>query len=332
VAASIIDGDSIARELTASVAEQTKAFVNQHGHRPKLLALQVGENAASRIYTNMQARSCEAVGIDYQLRTLPATATEGQLLAEMTMANADETISGIILQMPLPEGFRTRRMQMAIAPEKDVEGIHPINLGRLFYAAGVVAPCTPMAVIELLHRTQTDLAGKEAVIIGHSEIVGKPIAMMLLASQHRSPTVQICHVATQNLAAHTCQADVLIVATGVLQGRWNAYREQLRHTDEATPLTPPDLSPLVSAEMVKDGAIVIDVAINRVPKGFHEQTGRPLLNEKGTTAMRTVGDVDFEAVKARASAITPVPGGVGPLTVAMLLKNTVACAIAQMGS
>jgi methylenetetrahydrofolate dehydrogenase (NADP+)/methenyltetrahydrofolate cyclohydrolase len=329
--ATIIDGDSIARDITAEVAGQAAAFVDHHGHRPKLVAIQVGENPASRIYTNMQARSCEAVGIDYDLRTLKDSTTEGELLAELTLANAAEDVSGIILQLPLPEGFDTRRMQMAISAEKDVEGIHPINLGKLFYAASTVAPCTPMAVMELLNRTGVDLAGKEVVLVGHSEIVGKPIAMMLLASRDKAPTVQVCHISTQDLAAHTRQADVLIVAAGVLQAQWRAYQRQLRQVDEDTAAQPPLLTPLITADMVKDGAIVIDVAINRIPKGFNEQTGRPLLNEKGKPAMRTVGDVDFESVKDKAAAITPVPGGVGPLTVAMLLKNTLACALAHTG-
>lgn len=327
MAATIIDGTAIANDLNQQVADEAHAFAAEQGRRPKLLAVQVGENPASRIYTNMQARSCEAVGIDYELRVLD-TARPTELQAELALANADETISGIILQLPLPSGFDTREIQMAISADKDVEGIHPVNLGKLFYAAGRVAPCTPMSVVELLQRTEPNLAGKEVVIVGHSEIVGKPIAMMLLASRDRAPTVQVCHVATRNLAAHTRNADVLIVAAGVSQARWQSYREKLKQADTDTPLSPPDLAPLISADRVKPGAIVIDVAINRIPKGFDE-AGRPLLNDKGKPDMHTVGDVDFHAVVDKTAAITPVPGGVGPLTVAMLLKNTLACARAQ---
>jgi methylenetetrahydrofolate dehydrogenase (NADP+)/methenyltetrahydrofolate cyclohydrolase len=330
MAATILDGDQIARQMTRSIATQAEQFRKQNGQRPKLLAVQVGENAASRIYTNMQARSCQDVNIDYELRVLDENSTPSQLQAELALANADQEVSGIILQLPLPEGFDTRQIQMSISADKDVEGVHPVNLGKLFYGAGHVAPCTPMSVLELLQRCEPNLAGKEVVIVGHSEIVGKPIAMMLLASRDRAPTVQICHVATKDLAAHTRAADVLIVAAGVAQAKWQGYRTKLREVDENTPLTPPALSPLISADMVKPGAIVIDVAINRIPKGFHAKTGRPLLNEKGKTAMTTTGDVDFDALKNKVDAITPVPGGVGPLTVAMLLRNTLACARAQV--
>jgi methylenetetrahydrofolate dehydrogenase (NADP+)/methenyltetrahydrofolate cyclohydrolase len=200
--------------------------------------------------------------------------------------------------------------------------MHPANMGRLFFGGGHVAPCTPLAAVELLTQACPDLAGKEAVVVGHSEIVGKPIAAMLLASPNASPTVTVCHVATADLAFHTRRADILIVATGVSQARWLAYNRR-KKAGENPPL--PDLSPLVSGDMVKPGAVVIDVAINRIPKGF-DAAGEPLKNDKGKNAMVTVGDVDFDSAAAKAAAITPVPGGVGPVTVAMLLRNTVACA------
>ncbi|MBN1943641.1 MAG: bifunctional 5,10-methylenetetrahydrofolate dehydrogenase/5,10-methenyltetrahydrofolate cyclohydrolase, partial [Phycisphaerae bacterium] len=248
--------------------------------------------------------------------------TQDALLAKIGELNADANVSGLILQMPLPAGIDAREVQQAIAPAKDVEGMHPENMGRLFYGGGVVSPCTAAAAVELLKSTCSDLAGKETVVVGHSEIVGKPIAAILLQSLNAAPTVTVCHVATKDLAAHTSKADVVFVATGVPQVRWLAYSRK-KKAGENPPL--PSLSPLISADMLKSGAIVIDVAINRVPKGFDEN-GEPLKNDKGKNAMQTIGDVDFEAAKEKVGAITPVPGGVGPVTVAMLLKNTVACA------
>ena len=322
--AKIIDGEAVAQEMkkqiAADVAELAKA-----GVAPHLAAVQVGENPASRIYTNMQAKSCESVGIEYELLNLPAEMTQDELLAKITELNADEKVTGLILQMPLPQQIDARQVQVAISPAKDVEGMGPENMGRLFYGGGTVAPCTSMAAVELLKRACPDLAGKETVVVGHSEIVGKPIAMILLESLDASPTVTVCHVATKDLAAHTRRAEVLIVAAGVSQARWLGYNRR-RKAGEKVAL--PDLSPLVTADMLTEGAIVIDVAINRIPKGFDEN-GEPLKNEKGKNAMKTVGDVDFEAAMEKVAAITPVPGGVGPVTVAVLLSNTIACAKAR---
>ncbi|MCK4627212.1 MAG: bifunctional 5,10-methylenetetrahydrofolate dehydrogenase/5,10-methenyltetrahydrofolate cyclohydrolase [Phycisphaerae bacterium] len=321
MSAKIIDGNVVAEEIksrvTADATELTAA-----GRKPHLTAVQVGENPASKIYTNMQAKACESVGIEYELLNLPAEISQDDLLEKIAELNASTETTGIILQMPLPAQIDARRVQVAISPAKDVEGMHPENMGRLFYGGGTVSPCTPMAAVKLLKRTQPDLAGAETVIVGHSEIVGKPIAMILLQSPDASPTVTVCHVATKDLAAHTRRADVLIVAAGVSQARWSAYRRRKKAGEDAKT---PDLSALISAEMIKPGAVVIDVAINRIPKGF-DDNGDPVKNDKGKNAMQTVGDVDFEAASQIASAITPVPGGVGPVTVAMLLSNTVACA------
>jgi len=321
MAARIIDGEVVAEEIRSQVARDAAALAAA-GRPVHLVAIQVGENPASKMYTNMQAKNCQAVGIQYELATLPAEATQGELLARIAQLNADPGVTGLILQMPLPRQINAREVQVKIAPEKDVEGMHPVNMGRLFFGGGHVAPCTPMAAVELLKRTCPDLAGKETVIIGHSEIVGKPIAMLLLQSLDASPTVTVCHIATKDLAAHTRRAEVLVVAAGVSQARWLGY-DRRRKAGEKPAL--PDLSPLVKADILRDGAIVIDVAINRIPRGFNAD-GQPLKNEKGRDDMITVGDVEFEAARQKVAAITPVPGGVGPVTVAMLLKNTVTCA------
>jgi methylenetetrahydrofolate dehydrogenase (NADP+)/methenyltetrahydrofolate cyclohydrolase len=325
MAAKIIDGSAVADRITQEVAAEAGKLTAQ-GRPPKLVAVQVGENPASRIYTNMQRKSCEAVGIAYDLLNLPDDITQEALAGKVSELNGEATVSGVILQMPVPPHIDARQVQVTIAPEKDVEAVHPENMGRLFYGGGLVAPCTPMAAVELLRQACDDLAGKETVVVGHSEIVGKPIAAILLQSPDASPTVTVCHVATRDLASHTRRAEVLFVATGVSQARWLGYRRRRKAGEDAAP---PDLSPLVKADMIKDGAIVIDVAINRIPKGFDDD-GEPLKNEKGKPAMKTVGDVDFEAAKEKAAAITPVPGGVGPVTVAMLLRNTIACAKAAV--
>lgn len=321
MAAKIIDGQVLADAIKQQVTDDAKALAAA-GKAPKLAAVQVGENPASKIYTNMQAKSCESVGISYELLNFPDDMDQAKLLAEIEKLNADPSVSGIILQMPLPPQIDAREVQVTIAPQKDVEGMNPTNMGRLFYGGGIVGPCTPLAAVELLKQAEPNLAGKEVVVVGHSEIVGKPIAMILLQSLNESPTITVCHVATQDLAFHTSRADVVIVAAGVSQAKWRGYNRKKKAGENPSL---PDLTPLVKADMLKAGAIVIDVAINRIPKGFDE-AGMPLKNEKGKNAMQTVGDVDFEQAKEKVAAITPVPGGVGPVTVAMLLKNTIACA------
>ncbi len=326
MSALILDGKTVASALRDTITQEVRTRTEHTSRPPVLAAVQVGENPASTLYTNMQARDCETVGIRYELRTLDEQTTQDELLAHIEDLNGDPAIDAIILQMPLPAHLDAREAQCAIKPGKDVEGIHPANLGALFYwkpGAGL-APCTPRAAMELLALAVTklgwgSLAGKQAVVVGHSEIVGKPLTMMLLASPRSAPTVSACHIATADLAAHTREADVLIVAAGVSQARHRAWKRA------GSPFPPPTLSPLITAAMVKPGAIVIDVATNRIPKGF-DDAGDPLRNEKGKLAMQTVGDVDFEAVRDIAAAITPVPGGVGPVTVAMLLQNVLRCA------
>lgn len=319
--AQIIDGQAVAEEIKKQVVAEV-GELTRSGRKPHLVAVLVGDNPGAKMYARQQESACGEVGIDYELLTLPPQTTQDELLGKIEQLNADQEVTGIILLTPLPEQIDARRVQVTLSPAKDVEGMHPENMGRLFYGGGVVGPCTPLAAVELLKRSCPDLAGKETVVVGHSEIVGKPIAMMLLQSLDAAPTVTVCHVATRDLAAHTRRAEVLIVATGVAQARWRSYSRR-KKAGENPPL--PDLSPLIKADMLAEGAVVIDVAINRIPKGF-DDSGEPLKNEKGKTAMVTVGDVDFEAAKEKVSAITPVPGGVGPVTVAMLLRNTVACA------
>jgi len=324
MAAQLIDGEAVAAAMnqeTMAAAAELKA----NGKPVRLVAVQVGENPASKIYTNAQAKSCEGVGIEYQLLNLPDTITQDELATKIDELNRDKAVNGLILQMPLPAQLDARKVQVMISPEKDVEGMHPVNMGRLFFGGGLVAPCTPMAAVELLKRTMPDIAGKEVVVVGHSEIVGKPIAAILLQSLNASPTVTVCHVATKDLAFHTRRADILFVATGVIQARWMGYQRKKKAGE--SPKTP-DLSAFIKADMLKDGAVVIDVAINRIPKALDAE-GNAVLNEKGKPAMITVGDVDFENAKNKVAAITPVPGGVGPVTVAMLLKNTIACAKAM---
>ncbi len=321
MAAKIIDGQAIAKTITDQVTADAKELTDA-GQPPHLVAVQVGENPASKIYTNMQRKNCQAGGVEYELLKLDEGTSPDDLLARIDELNKDSKVTGLILQMPLPPQIDARQVQVAISPAKDVEGMHPENMGRLFYGGGVVSPCTAAAAVELLRQTESDLAGKEAVVVGHSEIVGKPIAMMLLQSLTESPTVTVCHIATKDLASHTRRADILFVAAGVSQAKWRGYNRRRKAGQD---VSPPDLTPLVTGDMLAEGAIVIDVAINRIPRGF-DSSGEPLKNDKGKNAMQTVGDVDFEAAREKVAAITPVPGGVGPMTVAILLKNTIACA------
>lgn len=321
MAAQIIDGEALAKEINAQVAAEAEKLAAA-GKRPHLVAVQVGENPASKIYTNMQAKSCQAVGIEYELLNLPAEMTQADLLAKIDQLNKDPKVSGLILQMPLPPQIDARIVQVTISPDKDVEGMHPVNMGRLFFGGGLVAPCTPMGAVTLLKHVCPDLSGKEAVVVGHSEIVGKPIAAILLQSLNASPTVTVCHVATKDLAFHTRRADILFVAAGVSQAKWMGYQKK-RKAGQTVP--PPDLSPLIKADMLKEGAVVIDVAINRIPKAL-DAKGDATLNDKGKPDLKTVGDVDFQGALNKVAAITPVPGGCGPMTVAMLVKNTIACA------
>jgi methylenetetrahydrofolate dehydrogenase (NADP+)/methenyltetrahydrofolate cyclohydrolase len=323
--AQIIDGDAVAAKITSELQKEVEGL-KAKGVTPRLAAVIATDNKGARIYANNQAKTCQKIGIEYTLVELPPTSTEADLIAAVNKLNDDKSVSGIIIQMPLPDGVNARKLQMMVHPLKDVEGITPANEGRVVHApqpflrkpaAGdkeldtwlekslnwplpAPAPCTPTGAMMLIRSLGIDLYGKEAVVVGHSEIVGKPMGLLLVA---HFCTTTWCHVATQDLAAHTRRADILCVAVGK--------------------------AGLIKADMIKPGAIVIDIGINRIKDIGPD--GKPVLDDKGKPKMKTVGDVDFEKAKDVAGYITPVPGGVGPMTVAMLLRNTVAAAKSQMG-
>ena len=325
MSAVIIDGNAVAARIGAEVQAEAKKLEAQ-GRAPFLVAFQVGENPASQVYIRNQKKACEEVGIPYRLDQLPEDATQQAVEEHIRMLNADDKVTGMILQMPLPAGLDVRRVQLTITPEKDVEGMHPVNMGRLMYGSPKIGPCTAMAAIELIKETGVKVEGADAVVVGHSEIVGKPIGVLLLGL---NATTSVTHIFTKDLASYTKRADILVVAAGKSQAMWMRYQRELKKGGKP-PL--PDLSPLIKADMIQKGAVVIDVAINRIPEGF-DPTGEPVKQTEGKNAGKpkiiTTGDVDFERAKEIASHITPVPGGVGPVTVAILLRNTIECARAM---
>lgn len=273
----IIDGKALAAGVETETAQRVKKL-ERKGIVPGLATVLVGENPASQMYIRLKHSACTRVGIRSENVVLPQNSSEEDLIEKIMELNGRADISGILLQLPLPDGHSPRDAMMSILPEKDVDGFHPVNMGALLLGAEKLVPCTPRGIIYALEKMGHKLEGAEAVIVGHSNVVGKPLAAMLL---NRNATVQVCHVFTRDLAEHTRDAEILVVAAGV--------------------------PGLIKKDMVREGAVVFDVGINRVGD-------------------KTVGDVDFEAVKEVASAITPVPGGVGPLTVAMLLDQTVSAA------
>ena len=283
--AKIIDGKQVAadmrEELKAEVAELKKK-----GIVPGLGVILVGEDPASKSYVTAKERACEEIGIYSDDNRLDADTSQEDLLALIGKMNKDPKINGILVQLPLPDGLNESEVLLAIDPAKDVDGFHPMNVGKMVVGEKAFLPCTPHGVIQLLIRNGVTLKGAEVVIVGRSNIVGKPLANMLIQKNDKgNATVTVCHTRTKNLAAHTKQADVVIAAAG-------------------KPNT-------VTADMVKDGAVVIDVGVNRIEDATKK------------SGFRLVGDVDFEAVKEKASLITPVPGGGGPMTITMLLYNTV---------
>ena len=271
----IIDGNAIARELRAGVIRRVTALAAM-GVRPGLAVLQVGDHPASRIYVRNKIRACGEAGLYSEHIELAADADESMLLGRIRILNNDSRIHGILVQLPLPLGLSAERVLEALAPAKDVDGFHPTNMGLLAVGNPRFVPCTPLGVMKLIEHEEIDVQGRHAVVVGRSNIVGKPMALLLL---QRGATVTICNSRTPDLGAMTSQADILVVAAGKPK--------------------------LVTAGMVKPGAVVIDVGINRLPDG------------------KLAGDVDFQGVLGIASFITPVPGGVGPMTIAMLLENTV---------
>jgi len=300
--ATLIDGDALAREIRDALAPDIQAVCDATGAPPKLAALLAGDNPGARIYSRSQAKSCEEAGLAYDLVEMPADASEADLAARIDALAADASVHGILLQMPLPEGVSARDLAERIPPANDVEGITAANLGRLlFYEGADLIPCTAAAAFELIRFAGCDLKGAECVVVGHSPIVGKPLVCLIT---NALGTCTCCHIGTRDLKAHATRAEILVVAAGK--------------------------AGLVTGEHVAPGATVIDVGINRVP--VLDESGEPVLNEKGRKKMQTVGDVDFASAAEVAGAITPVPGGVGPVTVAMLLRNTVRAAKAQTGA
>lgn len=280
--ASIIDGKAIADALLLDIRGQVEARIASGGLAPGLAVILVGDNPASALYVRNKRRSCEIAGVRDLAHNLPASTSQAELLALIDALNTDDDVDGILVQLPLPGHIDANAVIDHIAPAKDVDGFHPYNLGRLAQRRPTLRPCTPYGVMRLLATTNEDLKGKEAVIVGASNIVGRPMALELLMA---GCTVTVCHSATRDLAAHVGRAEVLVAAVG--------------------------RSEMIRGEWVREGALVIDVGINRLLDG------------------RVVGDVDFAGARERAAWITPVPGGVGPMTVATLLQNTLEAATAR---
>lgn len=290
--ANLIDGRAIA-ELVHQDTAQRLAALKARGIQPGLVFVRVGDDPASQVYVGMKERTSQRLGIRSETHVLPAATTEADLLQRLARLNADPTIHGILVQAPLPRHIDTARVYSTIAPDKDVDGFHPVNVGKLMLGdpTGFV-PCTPAGVHELLIRTGTSIAGAEVVILGRGNIVGKPMASLLIQkAPHADATVTLCHSRTRDIAAHCRRADILIAAMGVPE--------------------------FVRADMVKPGAVVIDVGVNRVA----DPTAR--------NGYRLVGDVHFATVQPLAGRITPNPGGVGPMTIALLMRNTVRAAEQQ---
>lgn len=282
--ARIIDGKTIAQTIRQEVQHQVENL-RRSGKIPGLAVILVGNNPSSEVYVNNKARACREAGIHSITEKLPATITEQELLERVNYYNQDSGYHGLLIQLPLPEHIHESKIVEAVSPRKDVDCFHPQNIGRLMSGQAVFEPATPAGIIELLRYSQIDPAGKHVVILGRSNIVGKPLAMMLVQKKPgANALVTMVHTAASDISRYTLQADILVAAIGKPE--------------------------MVKGNMVKPGCVVIDVGVNRIPAE----------NEKG---YRLVGDVAFEEVAAKAAAITPVPGGVGPMTIAMLLKNTI---------
>lgn len=283
--AKIISGREIAQQIRQELSREITELKEKHNLVPGLATVLVGDDPASQVYVGSKERSCKALGIYSERYDLPADTKETKLLALVRRLNKDTRIHGILVQLPLPKHINEAKALYAIDPNKDVDGFHPVNIGKLMIGQATFLPCTPRGIQELLIRSGAKIEGAEVVVVGRSNIVGKPIANILMQkAAGANATVTVCHTKTRDIAFHTRRADILIVAAGRPKA--------------------------ITADMVKEGATVIDVGINRIGKTAE---GKAIL----------CGDVDFEAVKEKAGAITPVPGGVGPMTIVMLMLNTV---------
>ena len=287
--AKILDGKATAAEIRAEVAKGTKKLQQEKGVTPGLAAILVGDDPASAVYVRMKGQACEKAGVFSQTFNLPQETTQEELIKLIEEINEDARFHGILVQLPLPSQINESEVLFHISPEKDVDGLHPVNMGRLLTGETPFLPCTPHGVQQLLMRNGYDPEGKNVVICGRSQIVGKPLAVLLMQKRAgANATVTICHTRTKDLASVTRQADILIAAMGVPEA--------------------------ITADMVSEGTVVVDVGVNRVD------------DPSAKRGYRLVGDVEYEGVAKKAEAISPVPGGVGPMTIAMLLVNTLTSA------
>ncbi|MBN2496050.1 MAG: bifunctional methylenetetrahydrofolate dehydrogenase/methenyltetrahydrofolate cyclohydrolase FolD [Deltaproteobacteria bacterium] len=288
MSAKILSGTEIAKVIRAELKEEIAELKEKHGLTPGLAVALVGEDPASQVYVRNKVKTCEKLGVKSIEERLPADTPESDLLSLIDRWNKDDEVHGILVQLPLPEHIDEEKVLLAIRPDKDVDGFHPTNVGRLLIGNPDFLPCTPHGCQQILLRSGIETEGAEVVVVGRSNIVGKPVAAILLQkAKGANATVTICHTRTKDMAAHTRKADILIVAAGKPK--------------------------VITADMVKEGAVVIDVGVHRIGK---TESGKDKL----------CGDVDFDSVKEKASAITPVPGGVGPMTITMLMMNTVRAA------
>ena len=288
MSAKIISGTEVAKTIREELKIEVAELKEKHDIVPGLVTILVGEDPASQSYVSAKNKTAHALGIHSEQVTLPADTSEQDLLAIVDKYNKDKNIHGILVQLPLPKHINETNVLYAIDPAKDVDGFHPVNVGKMVVGEECFLPCTPHGILELLVRSGVETSGAEVVVIGRSNIVGKPIAnLMLQKRKGGNATVTLCHTRTKDMAAHCKRADIIIAAVGVPK--------------------------MVTADMVKDGVVIIDVGVNRIGKTAE---GKAIL----------AGDVDFDAVKEKASYITPVPGGVGPMTITMLMKNTVQAA------
>lgn len=285
MAAKIISGTEIAKQIREELKAEVTEIKGKHGVTPGLVTILVGENPASISYVTAKQRTAHELGFHSTQENQPEDISEAALLALIDKYNKDPAFHGILIQLPLPKHIDEGKVLYAVSPDKDVDGFHPVNVGKMVVGEPCFLPCTPHGIMEMLIRSGVETSGAEAVVVGRSNIVGKPIANLLLQKREGgNATVTLCHTRTKDVAFHTKRADILVVAAGRPK--------------------------VITADMVKDGVVVIDVGVNRIGK---TPEGKAIL----------CGDVDFDAIKDKASAITPVPGGVGPMTITMLMKNTV---------